>query len=225
MRSISFARKCVVAIGLSALGAGRVTAGEYSEYKPTQMDPACQAGGPKGEYETKDLPARFIPFVPFIQSDERLLMVACVTIPDRPDLRFLMATKAPNRVGAVSILVRERSSLRLEAVNSTAVELDGVEGSGASGGFGWVASTRPGSFTINNSFGDSQQLTVYEFNFLYSAAASAWLLDSVVTKVATREGQPGKRQRYETVTRKQTTKDFGRVLFTGFDAKQYGVGD
>lgn len=224
MRLILSTRARVVVIGMSLLSVVRSSIGENSEYKPTEMDPACKAAPPAGQYESKDLPGDFRKFVPFIQADERLLMVACMTVPDQQGMRFLIASKAKLKVGSVSVLVRERdNSLRLEAVNHTVVQ---IEQSGASGRFERVVSNQSGIFTINNSFGDSVQITQYEFNFQYSPAAKTWLLDSVVTQIFTRDiDLEHEKEKDDTTIVKQTAKDFGRVTFSEFNGNKYGIGD
>jgi hypothetical protein len=187
MRSISITRKHVAAIACAALSVSGAVAGENPANKLGDIDPACKDPF-KTEYETKNLPAKFEEFVPFLHGDERLLMVVCTTVPERPGIRFLLAAKAPMKTGSISILIRQPDhSIFLEAINHTLVQVDGVEGSGASGGFLGIESDRPGVFTVNNSAGDSVQLFNYEFKFRYSPAEKTWLLDSIVTKVFTRD--------------------------------------
>jgi hypothetical protein len=224
MPSIS---QCTAASALIVLCVIRATAGENVAYKPAEMDPACKGGSPAGQHETKDLPAQFKEFVPFIHADERLLTVACMTAPDRAGMRFLTATKAPTKMGSVSILVRQPdNSLRLEAVNHTVVQVNGYEGSGASGGFERMGSSRPGLFTIDISGGDSVQRTDYEFQFRYSPAEKTWLLYSVVTKVFTRDiDLEHRKEKDDITTEKQTAKDFGHVTFSEFDGAKFGLGD
>ena len=213
--------------GMAALLVIGAAVGASSGYKPMDMNPACKYGRPAGAYETKDLPAQFKEFVPFIKANERLWQVACMTVPGRQGVQYLLATKATMKVGSVSILIRDSNkSLRLEAVNHSVVQIEGVEGSGASGGFGYIRSSRPGFFTIQNSFGDSVKRTDYEFNFEYSPVSNIWLLDSVVTQVFTRDiDLKTEKETDDTRAEKQTAKDFGRVTFSEFAGTKYGIVD
>lgn len=222
MGSIFATKNSAIMIALTHLWVVSSATGEASENETAEIDPVCKTSaelgeGPGGKLETKALPSQFKEFLPFIHSDERLLMVACMTVPERPGIRYLMATKAPRKVGSVSILDREPDgSLRLEAVNHTVVQIDGDEGSGEAGRFHSVWSTLPGVFLISNSSGDRCNYTERYFEFLYSPATNSWLLNSTMTNHA---GDDAKGNGSTT----RTADDFGQITFTQFDGRKYGI--
>jgi uncharacterized protein YecT (DUF1311 family) len=189
---------------------------DITNYKPAEMDdPVCKvADTVSGGYETKDLPAPFKEFVPFIPADERLDGLTCMAVSDLPGTRFVMLTRVwPYSVGSVFILARERdNSLRLDAANHSAVRNGG----------GYVQSSRPGFFTVDSGWGDGTEVTDYKFSFRYSPGTETWVLDSVVRRDTVVDRDPIHQTSKEQIqSDRWTATDFGYLTFSEFDGAKY----